>query len=412
MPTVELINTGSELLLGYVMNTHVAYLAQKLSPLGLEIARQVCVGDEPKTLRSAFADALRRSDIILSTGGLGPTKDDRTRDIVAKLTGKKLWFDPEVMLAIKQRFAGREMPRSVRVQAMVPEGARTLPNTHGTAPGLVLRYKRTLMILLPGPPRELKPMFEEQVLPFLRKKFRCQERECRTLRVTGLGESVIEERVIRATQGIKNLELGYCARMGEVDIRIVTRGRNAKRLAEKAESRVRKELGHHVFGTTDDSMEKVVVQLLAKRRKTVAVAESCTGGVIAHRLTNISGSSQVFRGGIVAYSNAVKVGQVGVSKTTLSRHGAVSKEVARELAQGVRKKLGTSFGLGVTGIAGPLGGTPGKPVGLVFIALATLKRTICRRHIFKLDRETFKFVTSQTALDLLRRELKAESARA
>ncbi len=406
MPTVELINTGDELLLGFVVNTHAAYMAQKLEPLDLEITRQACIGDNPAILREAFSAAIARADIILATGGLGPTKDDLTRDVVAQLCGRKLLFDKDVMVAIETRFAGRKFPDSIRVQAQVPEGARVLPNHHGTAPGLVLESKGKLIILLPGPPRELKPMFEEQVLPLLREKFSNREtREMRTMRVALLGESVIEEQVLDATRGLKGLELGYCARMGEVDVRIVTRGKGAKARADEAEKRVRAKLGAAIFGTANDRLEEMVLRLLAGRKQTLATAESCTGGAIAHRITNVSGSSQSFLGGVVCYSNAVKIAQLGVRKETIAKHGAVSEETAREMAEGVRKNLHTDHGIAVTGIAGPAGGSPDKPVGLVFIAVATPKRTICERRVFALDRETFKFIASQTALDLLRREL-------
>ena len=405
MPTIELINTGSELLLGFIVNTHASYMAQKLAALNLEITRQVCVGDDPSALRSAFVDALGRADIILATGGLGPTKDDLTRDIVAELTGRKQLFDAAIMGAIERRFAGRQMPESVRVQAMIPEGARVLPNANGTAPGLALEYKGKLIILLPGPPRELKPMFEDEVLPLLRQWCPGEARECRTLRVAGLGESVIEEQVIEATRGLEDLELGYCARMGEVDVRIITRGAQATARADVAEERIRQKLGVRIFGTATDSMEGVVVRMLTELKQTLATAESCTGGLIANRVTNVSGSSAVFLGGIVAYANAVKIAQAGVNEATLAQHGAVSEAVARELATGARRRLGADFGIGVTGIAGPTGGTPEKPVGLVFYALATPARVVCQRQVFQLDRETFKFIVSQNALDLLRREL-------
>lgn len=406
MPTVELINTGSELLLGCIPNTHAAYLAQKLSSLDLEITRQVTVGDDPLMIRLTFANAIARADLILATGGLGPTQDDITRDVVAELCGRKLRFDGEVMAAIEARFAGRKFPEGIRVQAQVPEGAKVLPNRHGTAPGLVLTHDGKLIVLLPGPPRELYPMFEQQVLPMLREKFPPAEpREVRSLRVALMGESLIEEKVLAAVHGLEGLQLGYCARMGEVDVRILARGKDAKARAEEAERRVRNVLGDAVFGTADDRLEEVVLRLLIARKQTLAVAESCTGGAIANRLTNISGSSQAFLGAVVCYSNAAKIAPLGVEEQVLVSQGAVSEPVARQLAEGARKCLRADFGIGVTGIAGPASGSVEKPVGTVFLAVASPRRTLCQHRVFAFDRETFKFIASQTALDLLRREL-------
>jgi nicotinamide-nucleotide amidase len=259
------------------------------------------------------------------------------------------------------------------------------------------------LLLLPGPPRELKPMFEEQVLPLLRKHLSQQPGfHCRTFKVAGLAESIVEEKIAPALADLRDIELGYCAKMGEIEVRIIT---SSAALADEPERRIRIALGEHIFGTGEDRLEEVVVKMLTTAHKTISVAESCTGGMIANRITNVSGSSAVFLNGWVTYSNASKVRDLGVSEQTLTKFGAVSEEVAREMAEGARQRSGSDFALSATGIAGPTGGTPEKPVGLVFIGLASPQRTIVQRHQFALDRETFKFFASQLALDLLRRQL-------
>jgi nicotinamide-nucleotide amidase len=285
----------------------------------------------------------------------------------------------------------------VLVQALVPTGAQVLPNPNGTAPGLAIEHDGKLVLLLPGPPRELKPMFEQYVLPVLEKNFAPGDRPvCRVFKVVGLAESLVEEKIAPALADLP-VELGYCAKMGEVEVRVIGKS------IEQAESRIRAALGDDIFGTGDDRLEEVVVKMLAAAGKTIAVAESCTGGLISSRLTNVSGASEVFRTGFVTYSNESKVRLLGVREETLAKHGAVSEQVCREMADGARR--GTDFALATTGIAGPTGGTPEKPVGLVYIGLATPTGTEVRRHQLFFDRETFKFFVSQYALDMMRREL-------
>jgi len=392
---LELLNTGNELLLGFTLNTHVNYLARQLATLSLRISRQTTVGDHPLELRAAVAEGLQRSDILLITGGLGPTSDDCTRDVVAGMLGRRLIRDEAIVAGITERFRRRgiAMPDSVLVQAMVPEGARVLPNRHGTAPGLVIEHHDKQILLLPGPPRELQPMFEESVLPLLPKG---SPLDCRILKVAGLPESIVEQKVAPVVSGV---ELGYCARPGEVEVRVI--GKNAA----SAETSIRQVLGNHIFGTGDDRLEDVVVKKLTEVGKTIAVAESCTGGLIAHRITNVSGASAVFRSGWVTYSNEAKMRDLGVQETTLHQHGAVSETVARELAEDARRSSGSDYALSTTGIAGPTGGSPEKPVGLVFIGLATPTGVSVQRWMLTFDRETFKWFVSQTALDWLRREM-------
>lgn len=431
MVDCEIITTGSELLLGYVVNTHPNYIAPRLGALGIRVTRIVTVGDaDRETMADAVSRALQRADLVIVTGGLGPTSDDVTRDVVAELLGRKLRRNLEVLERIKARFRARKvrMLKAIEVQAQVPEGARVLPNDHGTAPGLALdaevnnqddqsKLRRTrepkscvlqrLVVLLPGPPRELKPMFDNYVMPLLRERGYAAPTACRVFRTVGVGESWVAEKVEPLVKGRSGVELGYCARPNEVDVRVITRGPKAAAQADELEGSIRKKLGDIIFGGENDRLEDVVVRDLIRRKLTLATAESCTGGLLASRITNVSGSSEVFMEGIVCYSNEAKVRDVGVKRKTLNAHGAVSQQVARELAVGIRWRADTVFGVGITGIAGPTGGTPKKPVGLVFIAVAGPRRTEVRRAIYHYDRESFKFVVTQTALDMLRRAMKA-----
>ncbi len=401
---IELINTGSELLLGFTVNTHVNYLARKLGERGLRLARQVAVSDSRPEMRAAVAEALARCDVLLVTGGLGPTSDDFTRDVVAEVCGRSLRRDEAVAAAITERFRvrGVHKPQSVEVQSLVPEGATVLPNPHGTAPGLFLAHGTCRVFLLPGPPRELKPMFENHVLPLLPAPGGL---DCRVFKVVGLGESHVEEKVAPALADLPGLELGYCARMGEVEVRVIAdRATN-----DEAERRVRAALGENIFGTGEERLEDVVIRQLRATGQTVATAESCTGGQLAHRLTNVPGSSAAFVAGWVTYSNEAKQRDLGVRAEMLAAHGAVSEPVARAMAEGARQRSGATFALSATGIAGPDGGTAEKPVGLVYVALAAPTRTVCVKQQWLLDRETFKFFVAQTALDLLRRQLSRDA---
>jgi nicotinamide-nucleotide amidase len=394
---IELINTGTELLLGHTANTHLLYLAAQLATRGLRIAHQTTIGDDPAEMRATFTAALERADLVLITGGLGPTSDDITRDIVAEILQRPLHFDETVAETIRERFRKRSrlMPEQILVQAKVPEGATVLPNANGTAPGLFLEHTGKKIFILPGPPRELHPMFENHVLPKLPGK----PVDCRIFKIATLGESQVEQLVAPALTGIPDLELGYCARPGEVEVRVIGPG------AAAAEKKILETLGAHIFATGQERMEDVIIRLLIAAGKTLATAESCTGGLIANRLTNVSGSSAVFLAGYVTYSNAAKIRDLGIREETLKEFGAVSEQTAREMAEGARQRTGANFAISVTGIAGPTGGTPDKPVGLVYFGLASSTGTEVQRHTLGFDRETFKFFVSQTALDMLRREL-------
>lgn len=407
---VVVINTGTELLLGDVVNTHLNFIAREIFPLGLRIDRQIAVPDG-LPIRDALAESLANADIIFVTGGLGPTTDDITREITAELLGLKLHHDPSVMEAIAKRAARRGFRLTDRVarQAEVPEGATVLPNENGSAPGLYLpadaaaNKKRPHIFLLPGPPRELHPMFKDSVLPILREIAPQETATGRRLyRVAGMGESLVEEAIGTQLLEVPGLELGYCARPGEVDLRII----GAPPALAQADKIITEGLGAAVFSSDGRNLEEAVVQLLAERRQTLAIAESCTGGFLAHRITNVPGASAVFLAGYVTYSNEAKTATLGVDPGLIAEHGSVSAEVAKGMAEGARRQAKASFALATTGIAGPGGGTKEKPVGTVFIALASDSfPTEARQLFFPDDRQTFKELTTQTALEMLRRRL-------
>jgi nicotinamide-nucleotide amidase len=421
---VELVNTGSELMLGRVLNTHQQWLCRRLADLGHVVTRQVAIADAGKAIQQAVREALSRADLVITTGGLGPTSDDITRELIAALLGKKLVENRDVLAHIEQFFAQRNRPRPPKtgVETLVPEGAIVFLNETGTAPGLAMKVERNgdgslklgagetssatpaWLIMLPGPPRELRPMFDHSVVPLLQHELPNESFVCRTLRSTGIGESRVEEMVAPSLQSLvqAGLEIGYCARPGSVDVRLTASGPQAQTLVRAGEDIVQKILGPNIFGLDDEEIEQVVVRLLTERGQTLALAESCTGGNIAHRITNVPGASIVFTGGVVSYANAVKEKFIGVKPATLEQHGAVSESVAREMALGARERFGADFALAVTGIAGPGGGTPEKPVGTVFIALASAAGVTVKKMLNPWDRLTFKEVTATQSLERLR----------
>lgn len=416
---IELINTGSELMLGFVLNTHQQWICRKLADAGYEVARQVAIADTGPDIQGTVREALSRADFVIVTGGLGPTSDDLTRDLIAELLGKKLHLDREILKGLEQFFArlSRAMPETTKVQAMVPEGAIVLENNHGTAPGLAMEIpggkfrdstNPSWLVMLPGPPREMRPMFTEKVLPLLTAKFPLTRSfTCRTLRTTGIGESLVEEAVSAPLKPLlaAGMELGYCAHIGQVDVRLVGHGADGARLVAEGEAIIRSKMERHIFGTQDELLHEVVVKLLIEKKKTLVLAESCTGGYVANQITNVPGASEVFLAGLVTYSNQSKKFLLEVSEETLAQHGAVSKATACEMAQGARLKFDADYAIAITGIAGPGGGTDEKPVGTVFIALADRAHTFVLNPLNRYDRPTFKQVTCNQALELLRRSL-------
>ena len=432
---VVIVNTGSELMLGRVLNTHQQWLCRRLADLGHVVTRQVAVADTGGEIQQAVREALGRADLIITTGGLGPTSDDLTRELIAELLGKKLVKNPDVLAHIEKFFAQRNRPRPAKtnVETFVPEGAEVFLNATGTAPGLAMEIadgsweigdgkhnapsaishlpsaSQKWLVMLPGPPRELRPMFDHQVVPLLKREFADEIFICRTLLTTGIGESRVQEFIEADLQPLVacGLGVGYCARPGAVDVRLTAGGAGAPEIVREGEAVVQRILGANIFGFDDDEIEAVVVGLLRAKKKTLALAESCTGGLMANRITDVPGASEIFLGGVVSYANSAKEKFLDVRVETLAAHGAVSEAVAREMAVGAREKFGSDFALAVTGIAGPAGGTPEKPVGTVFIALASAAGVTVKKFHNVWDRATFKSVTATQALEWLRQTLSA-----
>lgn len=408
---VELVNTGTELLLGDTVNTNAAWIGQRLAALGIQVARQTIVPDGA-IIRTAIAEAAQRSDVVLVSGGLGPTNDDLTRESTAELLNLEMELNDGVMAHLNEYFAKRGKPVSeaTKRQAMVPRGASVMPNPFGTAPGLYFPAElgkpqgwNAHIFLLPGPPRELKPMIENEVEPRLREWLPDgASRRVLYLKVTGVGESDIVEAVEKQLEAIAGLDLGYCIRGGDVDVRLA----GPQNCVDAGAAIVRAALGDCITSEDRRIIEEVIVQLLADRGEWLSTAESCTGGTIASRITDVSGSSRVFGHGWVTYANEAKQQHLGVPAELFEKHGAVSEEVARAMAEGALKHSGADHALSVTGIAGPTGGTPEKPVGTVWIGLASKNaETWTLKRFYPGARDRFKLLTSQAALDLLRRRL-------
>jgi competence/damage-inducible protein CinA-like protein len=409
---IDLINTGTELLLGQTLNTHAHWIGGELFALGLRIQRQVCIPDGDE-IRQALLESIPRCDVILVTGGLGPTSDDITREITAELLRLPLDQDPAVLETIRAYLARRKRelnPNSYR-QAQVPRGATAIPNAFGTAPGLFFPPQRGVIegieatppiFLLPGPPRELQPMWRSSVEPFLRRQVRGAPPQMRNFKLFGLGEAQVAETLEHPLRATGIAELGYCVKPGEVIVRAI--GSPAQ--LDACSALVRNAFAARLFSESDETLEQVVVSLLKARGAWVATAESCTGGLIAHRLTNVPGASAVFGWGFVTYANEAKVQMLGLDAALIAAHGAVSEPVARAMAEGALRASGADHALAVTGIAGPDGGSLEKPVGTVFIALASKDRDAhALREHYPFEREMFKTMTAQTGLDLLRRRL-------
>jgi len=371
----EVVSVGTELLLGQTVDTNAAYLAKVLSEQGIAVYRRTTVGDNMERLLAALTSALDNADIVFTVGGLGPTMDDITRDGLATAMGDTLVRDEAVAEKLRAFFARRGVPllESNLRQAMVPVHGRAIDNPNGTAPGVLFEKDGKAAIALPGPPNEFIPMVDNHVVPYLQQKTgRVGTIRSLTLRVAGIGESAAEDLVKDLMQDANPTVAPY-AKIGEVHLRVTAKADTAEEadalIAVRA-ALVRERLGDAIYGINDDPIEKAVVTLLTAKGQTVATAESCTGGLVAQRITDIDGSSAIFLGGVVAYSNAAKTDLVGVPAELIAAVGAVSSEVAQALAEGARNRFGTTYGIGVTGVAGPDGGTPEKPVGTVWIAVA------------------------------------------
>lgn len=404
----EIIAVGSELLTPFRQDTNSLWLTGELNKLGIRVIHKAIVGDAPDEMRSSFSHALSRADVIISCGGLGPTDDDRTRETVAELLGRKLRMDGEILRGIQERFRrfARTMPDINARQAMVPEGATVLANLRGTAPGLWLESKGKIVVMLPGVPVELKGIFETEVRARLSRIGPSERLYTRELRVTGLPESEVETRVRPLYTLYPDTETTILAALTGIQLhpRIWSADAvHATQVLDEIASRMGLALGEYLYSTRGETLEDVVAKILTENRATVAVAESCTGGMLAERLTNVAGSSAYFLGGAVCYSNELKTSLVGVPAELIESKGAVSSEVALALADGIRRRTGATIGVGITGIAGPGGGTPEKPVGLVHIGIADERGPRERAFRFTGDRERIRIFASQTALDSIRR---------
>jgi nicotinamide-nucleotide amidase len=404
----EIIAVGSELLTPDRVDTNSLFLTTQLNRLGVEVTRKTVVGDELAALRNAFDQAAQRVELVIASGGLGPTEDDRTRDAVADLLGRKLARDPAVMKMIEARFRkiGRAMSEVNKRQAMVPEGATVLENDRGTAPGLWLESNGRIIILLPGPPHELKAMFTAQVGPRLGRLATGVRLVARELRVAGMGESDVDQRIAPIYTRYEDVQTTILTAPGEIQIHLRAWSKDtaaAERQLQGIQESIVLALGEAVFTTAGESMEEVVARELTMHHATIATAESCTGGLLAERLTSISGSSAYFLGGVVSYSNTLKSAWVDVPAEIIESRGAVSSEVAVALADGIRRRTGATLGVGITGVAGPTGGTPEKPVGTVHVAISDASGSKERGVHYPGERDRIRWQASQTAMDLVRR---------
>jgi nicotinamide-nucleotide amidase len=406
-----ILSTGDEITTGKVVDTNSNYLADKLVENGVDLVAVITVGDVPERLEWAWHTAIAMGDVVISTGGIGPTVDDLTTETVARIAGVKLWRDPATVDHMKRLFStiNRTMPENNLKQADFPEGAEVIPNPLGTAPGFRMPITRdghtAELIVLPGVPREMKPMMENWVVPWMRKN-RGSDKviAMRIFQTFGMSESALDEAV---TGVIKpgEAKVGLRASFPQISLRLTVEGDpgQAERKLEELAVRVREKISQFVFAEGDVSMEEVVGRLFAEKNLTLALAESCTGGLIGHRITNIPGSSRYLKGDLVTYSNDVKEGVLGVSRTTLEKFGAVSEECVREMAAGARRRTGAAVAIATSGIAGPDGGTPDKPVGTVCIAIDSDDVKFARRYQMRGARDWVKLLSSQVALDWLRR---------
>ncbi len=407
-----IISTGTELLLGDVVETNSVFISRRLASMGIRVVGKSVVGDSRSSLEKAFRLGLEMGDIVIATGGLGPTRDDITKEVACEVMGCSLELRPEEVARIREFFKrrNRDMPESNLRQAMFPPEARVLSNPRGTAPGMFLEKDGRTVILLPGPPREMQPMFSEEVEPLLRQKLgeKMGLVKTRVIKVIGPGESKVEEMIKEFLDGPRGVSIALLAEEGEIHVRVTCEGEGLEQVETRVaalETGLVKALGQNVFGYDDDTLASVVSCMLRERGLRVAFAESCTGGLLAKMVTDLPGSSNIFWGGVVSYSNEAKIQILGVSPSTLASFGAVSPETAGEMAQGIRSRSGADIGIGITGIAGPDGGTLEKPVGLVYMGLADANRVLTKELRLTGGRESIRTLTAKSALDWLRRYL-------
>lgn len=403
----EILAVGTELLMGQIANTNAQYISARLPDVGVGVYYHSVVGDNPGRLKECLNLALSRSDVVIMTGGLGPTKDDLTKETVAEVLNRKLVLHEESLEKIKAFFErfNRAMTENNVKQAYLPENSIIVKNSNGTAPGCIIEEGNKVVVMLPGPPSEMKPMFEETVIPYFMAKS-SYRLESRFLRIFGIGESAMEDKLIDLIEKQTNPTIAPYAKEGEVTLRITARYDNNTDnydIIGPVIEEIRRRLGNTLYSTEDKNLEVVAAELLMSNNLTVSVAESCTGGLISSKLTDIPGISKVFNRGIISYSNEAKVENLGVNPQTLEKFGAVSAETAAEMAEGVRRISGTDIGVSITGIAGPDGGTPEKPVGLVYVALSGKNGSQCKELKLWGSRIRIRNVTALHVFDMVRR---------
>jgi len=408
MLKAEIIAIGSELLTPFRTDTNSLWLTERLNSVGIEVKLKTVVGDDEGRLEETIRDALRRSDAIISTGGLGPTEDDITRKVFARVTSRQLIIDYDVLAELRNKFSSRgfQMTPNNERQALVPRGATVLPNPKGTAPGLKLLQDGKLIVLLPGPPREMKPMFDDHVMADLEKMSRGVRLSTRTLKVNGLGESALDALISPIYKEYSNPTTTVLFTDSDLEVHLTAQAETSGRAAEIVDELTDKlsdALGANLYSIDGESIEEVVGRGLMLKGYTISTAESCTGGLIAERITRIPGSSEYFLGSIVSYSPEAKVNLLGVPRDLIESRGVVSGDVAESMAAGVKAKLGSTIGISITGVAGPGGGTEGNPVGTVYVGLADDVGTSNRRASLFGDRHLIRWRGSQLALDMLRR---------
>jgi nicotinamide-nucleotide amidase len=409
---IEIVTIGDELLLGFTIDTNAAHLARELAALGVRIVRRTTCGDDAEAIATAVRDALGRTGAVITTGGLGPTADDMTKPAIASIFGRGMVMDATILAALEQRWLsrfGHELPASNRQQAMVPDPCTVLPNRHGSAPGIWLEdAQQRWVIMLPGVPREMRGMLADTVIPTLRDRLPVGGPviRARTLRTANIAESALADALGDLARGVNGLSLAYLPGNDGVDLRLTSyalAARETEAALNAAALLVREKVGRFVYGEGDDDLAALMLAECSSRGATVAVAESCTGGLLGMRLTAVPGSSRVVQGGTIAYANEVKVRELGVAQSDLDAHGAVSEPVARAMATGARLRFGTTIGFGITGIAGPDGGTPDKPVGTVWVAVDVDGDVHAVRAVLPGDRSEIRYRAAQLALDRLRR---------
>ena len=407
---LEVVTIGTELLLGQILDTNAAELGRALAAAGVEVVRHTSVADRPEVIRAAVTDALERTGFVITTGGLGPTRDDMTKREVAAVFGKALELDETVLRSLEDRFRrlGRAMPAVNRTQAEVPEGATVLPNPRGTAPGLWVEAEARVVVMLPGVPSEMRGLLVEEVLPRLAARSSGRVVRSRSVRTTGIAESALAERVGAIEEEIAPLTLAYLPSAEGVDLRVTAWGLHeaeAERRLSQVATLLRERAGEHSYGADGADLAAVVLDQLRARNARLVVAESCTGGLLSARITAVPGASSVFIGGVVAYDDVVKSGMLDVPPELLEQHGAVSEQVVSAMAEGVQRQFAVDAALAITGIAGPTGGTPEKPVGTVWLAARLGAQTRALKRIFPGDRGEIRGRSAQAALDVLRRLL-------